>query len=362
MRILIIANSDIGLYRFRRELIEELIRSKNEVYIAAPEGEYHNDIATLGCKYMLTPLERRGMNPVKDLGLFLRYYRLFKMIRPDYVLTYTIKPNIYGGIVCRLCRIPYAINITGLGTAFQKSGMIRSLVIHMYKTAGKRAHTIFFENKGNYEVFLQERLVRNEQAYVLNGAGVNLDYYRYLPYSENGVIHFLFVGRIMKEKGVEELFKAAKRIKEIYGNKVIFDIVGFFEEAYKEIIEQMNQKGIIHFWGYQQDIRPFYEKASCLVLPSYHEGMSNVLLEAGASGRALITSNIHGCMEAVEDGKNGYLCEVKDADSLFAAMDKFIKLNEEERCKMGKESRKRMELMFDKKKVVSQTIEKIMQR
>lgn len=362
MRILIIANSDIGLYRFRRELIEELIRSKNEVYIAAPEGEYHNDIATLGCKYMLTPLERRGMNPVKDLGLFLRYYRLFKMIRPDYVLTYTIKPNIYGGIVCRLCRIPYAINITGLGTAFQKSGMIRNLVIHMYKTAGKRAHTIFFENKGNYEVFLQERLVRNEQAYVLNGAGVNLDYYRYLPYSENGVIHFLFVGRIMKEKGVEELFKAAKRIKEIYGNKVIFDIVGFFEGAYKEIIEQMNQKGIIHFWGYQQDIRPFYEKASCLVLPSYHEGMSNVLLEAGASGRALITSNIHGCMEAVEDGKNGYLCEVKDADSLFAAMDKFIKLKEEERCKMGQESRKRMEELFDKRKVVSQTIEKIMQR
>lgn len=362
MRILIIANSDIGLYRFRRELIEELIRSKNEVYIAAPEGEYHNDIATLGCKYMLTPLERRGMNPVKDLGLFLRYYRLFKMIRPDYVLTYTIKPNIYGGIACRFCRIPYAINITGLGTAFQKSGMIRSLVIHMYKTAGKRAHTIFFENKGNYEVFLQERLVRNEQAYVLNGAGVNLDYYRYLPYSENGVIHFLFVGRIMKEKGVEELFKAAKRIKEIYGNKVIFDIVGFFEEAYKEIIEQMNQKGIIHFWGYQQDIRPFYEKASCLVLPSYHEGMSNVLLEAGASGRALITSNIHGCMEAVEDGKNGYLCEVKDVDSLFTAMNKFIKLKEDERCKMGRESRKRMEYMFDKKKIVSQTIEKIMQR
>ena len=138
--------------------------------------------------------------------------------------------------------------------------------------------------------------------------------------------------------------------------------MGFFEEAYKEIIEQMNQKGIIHFWGYQQDIRPFYEKASCLVLPSYHEGMSNVLLEAGASGRALITSNIHGCMEAVEDGKNGYLCEVKDVDSLFTAMNKFIKRKENERCKMGRESRKRMEYMFDKKKIVSQTIEKIMQR
>ena len=359
---MIIANSDIGLYKFRRELVEELIRSQNEVYIAAPEGEYHNDIATLGCKYLVTPLERRGMNPAKDFGLFLRYYKLLKIIKPDYVLTYTIKPNIYGGIACRLRRIPYAINITGLGTAFQKAGMIRSLVVQMYKTAGKRAHTIFFENAGNYKVFSMEGLVREEQACVLNGAGVNLDYYEYLPYSENGVIHFLFVGRIMKEKGVEELFKAAGQIKELYGNKIIFDIVGFFEESYKGIIERLNQKGIIHFWGYQQDIRPFYEKASCLVLPSYHEGMSNVLLEAGASGRALITSNIHGCMEAVENGKNGYLCEVKDADSLFAAMDKFIKLKEEERCKMGQESRKRMEELFDKRKVVSQTIEKIMQR
>ena len=144
MKILIIANSDIGLYKFRRELIEELIRRKNEVYIAAPEGEYHNDIATLGCKYRVTSLERRGMNPVKDLGLFLRYNKLLKMIKPDYVLTYTIKPNIYGGTVCRLRKIPYAINITGLGTAFQKAGMIRSLVVQMYKTAGKRAHTIFF--------------------------------------------------------------------------------------------------------------------------------------------------------------------------------------------------------------------------
>lgn len=362
MRVLIIANSDIGLYKFRRELIEELIRRKNEVYIAAPEGEYHNDIVTLGCTYLVTPLERRGMNPGKDFGLFLRYYKLLKIIKPDYVLTYTIKPNIYGGIACRLRRIPYAINITGLGTVFQKAGMIRSLVVQMYKTAGKKAHTIFFENAGNYKVFSLEGLVREEQVCVLNGAGVNLDYYEYLPYSESEVIHFLFVGRIMKEKGVEELFKAAAQIKELYGNKIIFDIVGFFEESYKGIIERLNQKGIIHFWGYQRDIRPFYERANCLVLPSYHEGMSNVLLEAGASGRALITSNIHGCMEAVEDGKNGYLCEVKDADSLFVAMNKFIKLNEDERCEMGKESRKRMKLMFDKKRIVSQTIEKIMQR
>lgn len=362
MKILIMINSDIGLYKFRKELIEELVRKKNNVYIAAPKGEYFDNIIGIGCSYLVTPLERRGMNPIKDIKLFLRYCRLIKRLKPDCVLTYTIKPNVYGGTACRFYKVPYAVNVTGLGSAFQNSGMIKSLVAQMYKTAGKRADTIFFENQGNCETFLQQRLVREEQVCVLNGAGVNLDYYKYLPYCENGVIHFLFVGRIMREKGVEELFEAAKQIKVIYGDRVSFDIVGFFEESYKGIIEEMNQREIIHFWGYQQDIRPFYEKANCLVLPSYHEGMSNVLLEAGASGRALITSNIHGCMEAVEDGKNGYLCEVKDADSLFAAMNKFINLNEDERCKMGQESRKRMELIFDKKKIVGRTIEKIMRR
>lgn len=362
MKVLIMINSDIGLYKFRKELIEELIREKNNVYIAAPKGEYLEVFTALGCQYLDTPLERRGKNPLKDIRLFLRFCKLIKRLKPDYVLTYTIKPNVYGGVACRICKVPYSINITGLGTAFQKQGLVRKLVVKMYKIAGKRAHTIFFENAENCEVFLREGLVREEQVFVLNGAGVNLDYYKYLPYSENGVIHFLFVGRIMKEKGVEELFKVAKRIKEIYGNRAIFDIVGFFEESYKDIIEQLSQREIIHFWGYQHDIRPFYEKASCLVLPSYHEGMSNVLLEAGASGRALITSNIHGCMETVEDGKNGYLCEVKDTNSLFAAMNKFMKLKEDERCKMGLESRKRMELMFDKKKIVGQTIERIMQR
>ena len=239
---------------------------------------------------------------------------------------------------------------------------MRKLIIQMYKIAGNRAHTLFFENQENCSVFVKERLVKKDQICILDGAGVNLEYYKYLPYYENGEIHLLFVGRIMKEKGVEELFEAACKIKEIYGNKVIFDIVGFFEEAYKEIIENLNQKGIIHFWGYQQDIRQFYKKASCIVLPSYHEGMSNVLLEAAASGRALITSNINGCKEAVEYGENGFLCDVRSADSLFWAIRKYVELSAEVRCEMGRKSRERMELMFDKKKIVSQTVERIMQK
>lgn len=362
MKILIIANSDIGLYKFRKELIEELIKRKNNVYIVCPEGEYYQKIIALGCRFLVEPLDRRGMNPMKDLKLFLSYLKILATLKPDFVLTYTIKPNIYGGIACRLCHVPYAINITGLGSAFQNQGLVRKLIIQMYKIAGNRAHTLFFENQENCSVFVKERLVKKDQICILDGAGVNLEYYKYLPYYENGEIHLLFVGRIMKEKGVEELFEAACKIKEIYGNKVIFDIVGFFEEAYKEIIENLNQKGIIHFWGYQQDIRPFYKKASCIVLPSYHEGMSNVLLEAAASGRALITSNINGCKEAVEYGENGFLCDVRSADSLFWAIRKYVELSAEVRCEMGRKSRERMELMFDKKKIVSQTVERIMQK
>ncbi len=362
MKIVIIANSDIGLYKFRRELIEELLRKGNDIYIVSPEGEYYQELTALGCTFLVTPLERRGMNPFKDLKLFLSYLKILKDLKPDYALTYTIKPNIYGGAACRFSNVPYAINVTGLGTAFQNEGLMRKLVIELYKIAGKKAHTIFFENEGNCSVFVENGLVKKDQIFILNGAGVNLEYYKYLPYSENGIIHLLFVGRIMKEKGVEELFEAASRIKNTYGNKVIFDIVGFFEEAYKEIIEKLDQKGIIHFWGYQQDIRPFYKMASCLILPSYHEGMSNVLLEAAASGRALITSDIHGCKEAVADGKNGFLCEARSADSLFEAIKRYVDLPAEIRCKMGKKSRERMESMFDKKKVVNQTVERIMRK
>lgn len=191
---------------------------------------------------------------------------------------------------------------------------------------------------------------------ILPGAGINLDEYPYVPLRDDGVCSFLFVGRIMKEKGVDEFFAAARTLKAELGKKVAFDVVGFYEDAYKETVDQLVADEVIKFHGFQTDVHPFYEAADCVVLPSYHEGMSNVLLEAAASGRALITSNIPGCREAVEPGVSGYLCPARDADALYAAMRQFLELPSAQRAAMGCRGRERMERQFGKATVVAETI------
>ena len=357
MKILILANNDVGLYKFRKELIQELIRQGNRVIVSLPDGELIPDIRKLGVKVILTDVDRRGINPLTDLKLLIRYFRMEVTLKPDLVITYTIKPNVYGGIVSRFLHIPYAENITGLGTTFQTENLVKRLVCFLYKISSKRAKVVFFENEGNKQTFLDNHLIREEQACRLNGAGVNLDEYPYTEYpGENEPIRFLFIGRVMKEKGVDELFEAARRIKKEYPD-VLFDIVGPMEDEYSSVIEKLEEDGIITYYGYQKDVRPFIARCHCFVLPSWHEGMANTLLEAGAMGRPLITSRIHGCMEAVEEEINGYLTEKENEESLLQSLLDFMRLEKCEKKNMGCKSREHMEKFFDKKKIVRKTIE-----
>lgn len=356
MKILILANNDVGLYKFRKELIQELIWQGNRVIVSVPDGELIPDIRKLGVKVILTAVDRRGINPLTDMKLLMSYFRMEVTLKPDLVITYTIKPNVYGGLVSRILRIPYAENITGLGTTFQTDNLIKKLVCFLYKISSKHANVVFFENEGNKQIFLDNHLIREEQACRLNGAGVNLEEYPYTEYpDENEPIRFLFIGRVMKEKGVDELFEAARRIKKEYPD-VLFDIVGPMEDEYDSVLKKLEEDGIITYYGYQKDVRPFIARCHCFVLPSWHEGMANTLLEAGAMGRPLITSRIHGCMEAVEDGKSGYLCKSQDEDSLYQIMKRFIKFPHEIKKTMGSMGRKRMESNFNKKNIVAKTI------
>lgn len=176
---------------------------------------------------------------------------------------------------------------------------------------------------------------------------------------DDGVCNFLYLGRIMKEKGCDEFFAAARALKNELGSKVEFDVVGFYEDAYKEMVDQLVSDGIIKFHGFQTNVHPYYEAADCVVLPSYHEGMSNVLLEGAATGRALITSDIPGCREAVEDGVGGYLCRVRDAEGLAAAMRTFAMGSFERQAQMGRSAREHVEREFDKQTVVAKTLEYI---
>lgn len=356
MKILILANNDVGLYKFRKELIQELIRRGNKIVVSVPDGELIQDIKNLGVKVILTDVDRRGINPLTDVKLLLRYFRMEATLKPDLVITYTIKPNVYGGVVSRILRIPYAENITGLGTTFQTENLIKKLVCFLYKISGRRAKVVFFENEENKQIFLEHHLIREEQACRLNGAGVNLDEYPYTEYpDESEPIRFLFIGRVMKEKGVDELFEAARRIKKEFP-EAVFDIVGPMEDEYESVVQKLEEEGIINYYGYQKDVRPFIARCHCFVLPSWHEGMANTLLEAGAMGRPLITSRIHGCMEAVADGKNGYLVEKKNEVSLIQSLANFLKLGRCEKKNMGGESREYIEKFFDKVEIVNNTI------
>lgn len=230
----------------------------------------------------------------------------------------------------------------------------------MYKIALKKAKVVFFENQGNADEFVKRHIIAKHKETVLNGAGVNLNFYEYQPYpDEEQGIHFLFLGRIMKEKGIDELFSVAKKLKNKYGKKIVFDLVGFFEDEYKEVVEQLMADDVVIFHGFQSDPRPYYTMSHCIILPSYHEGMSNVLLEAASTGRAVITTNIPGCKEAVDDGINGYLCKKMDIESLEVCIEKFIRLDREERKNMGIAGRQKMEKEFDKKMVVQDTLDTI---
>lgn len=361
MRLLILSNHYNTLRIFRRELLKDLSQ-KHEVIVSMPECDDENRelIESYGCKVIFTDMERRGMNPLKDLSLLRRYKKLVKEVDPDKVITYTIKPNIYGSLACKSCKVPHYCNVTGLGSAFMADGgLMRRLVSVMYKFSMNKADKIFFENVGNRDTLVNDKIVRAEQTVVMAGAGVNVDEFSFCDYPEDdGYVHFLNVGRIMKEKGMDEFFYAIKKIKAEYPNTT-FDFIGWYEDNYKGIVEDLQSQGLIRFHGFQNNVKPFIEKAHCIVHPSYHEGMSNTLLESCSMGRPIITSNIHGCLEAVDEGKNGFLCNVMDGEDLYLKLKKFILLTYEERKAMGEYARAFVNKYFNKTDVVNKTEEEI---
>lgn len=353
-KILIMTNHSFMLWQFRRELIAELLK-ENTVILSMPCGEHVDDFRKLGCKIINTDIDRRGINPLTDITLLRRYYYYLKKVKPDLVITYSIKPNIYGGFACRMSKIPYCVNVQGLGTAFQKP-LLAWLVGFMYKIALKDAKTVFFENEGNAKVFQDKKIIPIEKQKILHGAGINLEKFYFHEYPNNDKVHFLYLGRIMKEKGIDELFTA---VRSLYAERqdFVLDIVGFYEDDYKEQVNDLVQDGIVIYHGFQENPIPYYAASDCIVLPSYHEGMSNVLLEAAAIGRPLITSDIPGCREAVDPGVSGILVKVKNMNGLRDGMETFLNKTLDERILMGKAGRQKMEKEFDKAQVVKETIQ-----
>lgn len=355
MRILILTNYANGLYLFRKELIKAFVEDGHEVIVSVPFDKNCYKLEDLGVELIYTSLDRHGINPIKDLQLLLEYRKLIKIKKPGIILTYTIKPNIYGATAARLSKVPYICNITGLGTAIENGGFFSKILLRMYAFSMYKAKKVFFQNERNCE-FMRSKGVAIQNYAILPGSGVNLTEHPYREYpSEADGIKFLAVIRIMKDKGIEEYLNAAEIISSKYEN-VKFELVGEYEEderqKYEPRINEFVNKGFIKYYGHLDSVEPVMSNSHVIVHPSYHEGLSNVLLEAAACGRPVIATNIHGCIETFDNNISGYAIDRKDTDSLVQAIETVLSLSEEDRRKMGIHGRKWVEERFDRNIVI----------
>ena len=358
MRILILSNSDEGIYRFRKELLTTLIHDNNEVFVCVFNGKYVEKIKDIGCEYIPIDFNRKGTNPIKDLQLLNKYTKIIDTIKPDAVLTYTIKPNVYGGLACQVKKVPYFSTITGLGSAIENGGILQKISLFLYKIGSRRVNKMFFQNETNRDFMIKQNIISKDSSILVPGSGVNLDEYKYQKYPDDKTIGFAYIGRIMKQKGFDQYVDTAKYITNKYPN-TIFHVCGTYEDDYKQLVEDLNEKGIIKYHGNVEDmVNEIYKNIHCTIHPSYYaEGMSNVLLESCASGKAIITTNRPGCKEIVEDDYNGYIVLEKDSDDLINKVEKYLSLTSSQRKKMSKNARKYVETKFDRKIVIDKYIE-----
>lgn len=356
-RVLIINNGTSGLYGFRREVMEALTE-KYEVTALATINGHAKDLEKMGVRVINTEFENHGTNPIAELKLVSAYKKLIRQIKPDVVLTYTIKPNIYGGMACAALKVPYIANITGLGTAVENGGFMQKITVPLYRRGLRKAQKVFFQNAENRDFMLKKRVVKGEHD-LLPGSGVNLERFALLDYPEGENVNFVMMSRLMKEKGIGQFLDAAEAIKAKHPGTG-FHVFGECTPEFKERVDALNANGTIVYHGYTRDAVSVYRLSCCTVHPTFYpEGMSNVLLESCASGRPIITTDRAGCREIVEDGVNGFVVKQRSSEDLIAKMEKFIALPREERQKMGLEGRRKVEREFDRRIVVDKYLREI---
>lgn len=310
---------------------------------------------TLDVERIAIRIDRAGMNPFADLKLFAEYRRLLRQLRPAAYLGYTIKPNIYGSLAAASLGIPALPNVSGLGTAFIRGGMLQSIVTRLYRFGFARAPVVFFQNDEDQRLFVERRIVRPGQARVLPGSGVDLARFEPAPLPDAPPV-FLLIARLLRDKGVVEFVEAARALRSIMPD-ARFQLLGPIDEGNRTAItraelDSWTSEGVVEYLGTTDDVRPFIAAASAVVLPSYREGLPRSLLEGAAMGRPLIAADVPGCRDVVEEDVNGYLCAPRDADALAGAMRRLANLSAAEQLAMGKAGRRRVQERFSEEIVV----------
>lgn len=365
--VALLTNNDDDIYCFRKELIEALIAHGYEVLISCPYGEKFELMEGIEYIYDNPDIDRRGTNIVEDSKLLRHYKKLFKKYKPDIVLTYTAKPNVYGSIAAHNMHIPVINNLTGIGSVKNQSKVKKDFILKLFKYAYNKSACVMFQNETNMKDALKSGLVKGDYL-LIPGSGVNTERYPLQEYPDGGdgihgePIVFNYIGRILKDKGIEDYIEAAKRIKKKYP-ATEFNLLGFIEPTemhYEKDFEELGKRNIVYYLGSQKHVLPFISRSHATIHPSiYGEGMSNVLLETASSGRPIITTNNPGCKETVKDEKTGFIYEGGNVDKLCECIERFLQMKNSDRKTMGKCGREYVENNFSRTIVIDAYLNKI---
>jgi len=348
----IATNSSWNLVNFRIGLMRAVEAAGYRVIALAPEDGHTSKLTALGVEFQSIEMKSSSISPVGDLLLLGRYFRALRKIRPDVFLGFTIKPNIYGSLVAHALGVKVINNVSGLGTAFIKKGLLTRVAAALYKLALRRSSTVFFQNREDMDLFVREKIVRRDQARLVPGSGIDLAHFKPSTsvMASGEELRFLLIARLLWDKGIQEFVDAARSIKAIEP-RVRCQILGFVDvdnrtAVPKAALDAWVKEGWIDYLGATGDVRPFIEQADCIVLPSYREGMPRALLEASAMGKPVVATDVPGVRDAVDDGLTGYLCKARSARSLADAMLKMGRLSPAERQKLGVAGRRKVESGF----------------
>ena len=364
-KVLVLANSFWNLYNFRSGIISALLSSGYEVFAVAPRDEYLQQVKELGCQVRTISIDSKGINPIKDLLTVFQLFRIVIRERPNLCLLYTPKPNIYGSCVAALFGCAYINNISGLGSTFIQGGWLKWFVACLYKLSLSNSSRVFFQNKDDLDLFLCFGLIKSEQSGLLPGSGVDLD--RYKPenkiFKKREIFSFILIARMLRDKGVVEYVEAAGIVQETFKD-IKFKLLGPLGVDNPSAITQAEMEhwlrsGNVKYLGSTDDVRPFIACSTCVVLPSYREGTARTLLEAAAMGKPIITTDVPGCSNVVEDGKTGFLCQARNPKDLAQKMIKMIELSSLERNNMGVLARQKMQREYSVTTVVDSYMKEI---
>ena len=367
-KLLLVANTSWSMIKFRYSLMKTLVQNGYDVYVIAPYDEYFQEIKNIGCNYYDIKMDNKGSNPIKDIKLIYDLYKLYKQIRPDLIFHYTIKPNIYGSIAAKLGGFKCISVIPGLGYTFINNNLTAKIAKILYKIALKIPLQVWFINEDDKNEFINRKLVNKDKVKVIPGEGVNTKKFKPIKIEKNdNIFKFLFIGRMLEDKGVYEYIEAGEILLKKYNNFEI-GLLGYLgvdnpKAISKKRMNEFTKKSYIKYYGSSDDVRSFITQSDCIVLPSYREGISMTLMEAASMEKPLIATNVPGCKNLIDDGINGFLCKVKDSKDLAEKMEKILNLTEDERIKMGKAGREKIIREFDEKIVINKylvTIEKIL--